>query len=93
MKSVVILGSTGSIGRATVEVIRNQPDNEFKVVGLVAGSNIQEFEKQLSLFTDAAFALGSEKAFEKLIKNNSGLKARARTRTGGNISFVVRGFS
>jgi len=74
---VVILGSTGSIGKAAIEVIKNQPDGEFEVVGLVAGSNIQELEKQLGLFDHAFFALGSKKAFEKLIKNDSGLKKRA----------------
>jgi 1-deoxy-D-xylulose-5-phosphate reductoisomerase len=93
LKSVVILGSTGSIGRATIEVIRNQPDNEFEVVGLVAGSNIQEFEKQLSLFTKAAFALGSEKALEKLVKNNSGLKGRAAGHGQEGISALLSGAS
>jgi 1-deoxy-D-xylulose-5-phosphate reductoisomerase len=75
---VVILGSTGSIGKATIEVIKTQPDGEFKVVGLVAGSNIQELERQLELFEDAFFALGNEKALGRLLKHNSGLKVRVR---------------
>lgn len=78
MKTVVILGSTGSVGKSAIEVIKNQPEGEFEVVGLVAGSNIKELECQLDLFDHAVFALGSEEAFDKLIKNNSELKKRAR---------------
>jgi 1-deoxy-D-xylulose-5-phosphate reductoisomerase len=38
MKRVVVLGSTGSIGRSALDVIRMHPD-EFRVAGLAAGSN------------------------------------------------------
>lgn len=42
MKRVLILGATGSIGRNTLDIIRNHPD-EFRLAGLQAHSN----EKQL----------------------------------------------
>ena len=41
MKYLYILGSTGSIGTQTLDIVRNQP-NDFKVVGMsVGGSNIE----------------------------------------------------
>ena len=39
MKKIAILGSTGSIGTQTLEVVRNNRD--IKVVALAAGSNIR----------------------------------------------------
>ncbi|MCF7791789.1 MAG: 1-deoxy-D-xylulose-5-phosphate reductoisomerase [Victivallales bacterium] len=45
MKNIVILGSTGSIGRNTVEVVKNLK-NMFRVVGLAANKNIELLEKQ-----------------------------------------------
>ena len=37
MKKIAILGSTGSIGTQTLEIVRNQPD--LQVVSLAAGTN------------------------------------------------------
>ena len=48
-KRIVILGSTGSIGRNVLEVVRQYPDR-FKVVGLAAGSNIELLKEQLEEF-------------------------------------------
>jgi 1-deoxy-D-xylulose-5-phosphate reductoisomerase len=42
---LAILGSTGSIGRQTLDVVRNQPD-KFQVVALAAGSNIALLESE-----------------------------------------------
>jgi len=58
MKGVVILGSTGSIGRQTLDVIRALPDR-FQVIGLAAGRNlalladqIREFRPRLAFYQD-----------------------------------------
>ena len=40
MKRIVVLGSTGSIGRQTLDIVRAFQD-EFEVVGLAAGNNIE----------------------------------------------------
>ena len=45
MKKISLIGSTGSIGRQVVEIVKRNPD-KFKIVALVANSNIEEFEKQ-----------------------------------------------
>lgn len=45
MKKVAVLGSTGSIGTQTLDVVRANDDLE--VVGLAAGSNVEMLEKQI----------------------------------------------
>jgi len=49
MKTIIILGSTGSIGRQTLDVIRASK-NKFKVVGLSANTNKSLLEKQAKEF-------------------------------------------
>ena len=49
MKNLVILGSTGSIGRQTLDIIRAFPQ-EFKVIGLAAGHNTKLLSKQIQEF-------------------------------------------
>jgi 1-deoxy-D-xylulose-5-phosphate reductoisomerase len=49
MKRIAVLGSTGSIGRQTLEVVRWHPD-EFKIVALVAARPSADFQKQVEEF-------------------------------------------
>lgn len=49
MKKIIILGSTGSIGTQTLDVVRSHPD-EFQVLGLSAHSNTALFKKQVAEF-------------------------------------------
>ena len=46
MKNIVILGSTGSIGTNTLDIVDRFPQ-EFRVVGLTAGSNDEKLEAQI----------------------------------------------
>jgi 1-deoxy-D-xylulose-5-phosphate reductoisomerase len=48
-KKVLVLGSTGSIGRATLEVIEDQPDR-FEVCGLACRLNVELLEEQIKRF-------------------------------------------
>ena len=48
-RRVVILGSTGSIGRQALDVVRRLPD-QFEVVGLAAGSNVELLRRQVAEF-------------------------------------------
>ena len=48
MKKIAILGSTGSIGTQTLDVVRAQKDIE--VTAVAAGSNIALLEKQIREF-------------------------------------------
>ena len=49
MKRIVVLGSTGSIGESTLDVIRMHPDR-FRVVGLSTGFNNRLLEHQAEEF-------------------------------------------
>ncbi len=49
MKKLIILGSTGSIGKNTLDVVSRFPD-EFEVIGLSCGSNISELLDQIKKF-------------------------------------------
>ena len=49
MKKIVVLGSTGSIGRQTLDIVRAFPE-EFDVVGLAAGVNHDLFHQQVAEF-------------------------------------------
>ena len=49
MKRIVVLGSTGSIGRQTLDIVRSFPE-EFEVVGLAAGNDIELFNEQVKEF-------------------------------------------
>ena len=50
MRRIVILGSTGSIGRQTLDIVRAFPD-EFEVVGLSAGNNTELLKQQVEEFS------------------------------------------
>ena len=64
MKKIAILGSTGSIGTQTLEIVRENPDLE--VVGLAAGANIDLFERQVREFRPKLVSLQSEDACREL---------------------------
>ncbi len=67
MKKIAILGSTGSIGTQTLEVVRENGDIE--VLGLAAGNNITLLEEQIREFSPKVVAVWSEeKAAELRVK-------------------------
>lgn len=64
MKKISILGSTGSIGTQTLEVVRENGDIE--VLGLAAGGNIDLLEKQIREFHPVKAAVWSEEKAKEL---------------------------
>ncbi len=66
-RRILLLGSTGSIGTQTLEVIAANPDR-FEVVGLAAGSDAAGLAEQAERFGVAATALGAEDA-ESLVRD------------------------
>ena len=56
MKTIVILGSTGSIGTNTLDIVDRFPE-EFRVAGLTAGSNDEKLEEQIRRFKPRVVAL------------------------------------
>ena len=67
MKAISILGSTGSIGTQSLEVIQKYP-SKFKITGLTANSNITLLKKQIAKFRPYAVALMDEKSANQLQK-------------------------
>ena len=65
MKRIVILGSTGSIGSSTLDVVSKFPDR-FQIVGLAAGSNDQLLENQIQEFGPKVVALSCQEAAQRL---------------------------
>ncbi|CDR34740.1 1-deoxy-D-xylulose-5-phosphate reductoisomerase [Criblamydia sequanensis] len=68
MKKIAILGSTGSIGKQTLDVIRNLGKEEFKVVSLAAKSDWETLYKQSLEFDPEIIALYDRKAAFELRK-------------------------
>ncbi len=64
MKKIAILGSTGSIGTQTLEVVRENKD--IKVLGLAAGSNIGLLESQIREFRPQLAAVWDEEKAKEL---------------------------
>lgn len=70
MKKIAVLGSTGSIGTQTLDVVRNNRD--LQVVSLVAGSNIDLMEKQIEEFHPKKVSIWDEEKAEELRKRIQG---------------------
>ena len=64
MKKIAILGSTGSIGTQTLEVVRENKDIE--VLGLAAGNNIALLEEQVREFSPKLVAVWTEEKAKEL---------------------------
>lgn len=63
-KIISILGSTGSIGTQTLEIVRDNPD--LKVAGLAANNNVELIEKQIREFHPKVVAMGNEASYQEL---------------------------
>ena len=61
MKKIAVLGSTGSIGTQTLDIVRNYKD-DLKVMALAASSNVELMEKQVREFLPKVVAMWSESA-------------------------------
>ena len=95
MKKIAILGSTGSIGTQTLEVVRANKDIE--VTALAAGSNIDLLEKQIREFSPKMVAVWKEEKAKELkervrdldIRVESGMDGLLAVATEPNAEIVV----
>ena len=71
MKKIAILGSTGSIGTQTLDVIRAHSD-ELEVVALAAGSNKERLNEQIREFHPELVSLSDEKKAQELKEELAG---------------------
>ena len=83
MRLVSLLGSTGSIGTQTLDVIRHNDD--IGVAALAAGSNIKALEAQIREFKPRLAAVWDEKGAQQLRQNVADMKVRIVFRMDGLI--------
>ncbi len=74
MKRVMIFGSTGSIGKKALEVIGNNKDNSFKVIGLCAYKDIFTLEKQIAQFFPEYVCVVEEESAKRIKKKKNNFK-------------------
>ena len=72
MKNISILGSTGSIGVSTLEIINAHPDR-FRVIAMTAGKNLELFVRQIRQFTPQIAVVASVEDVPRLKELCSGL--------------------
>lgn len=72
MKTLIILGSTGSIGTNTLDIVQRFPE-EFRVAGLTAGNNIEKLEEQIRIFKPRVVAVSTDAAAATLRQRCTGI--------------------
>ncbi len=75
MKKLVILGSTGSIGTNTLDIVSKFP-GKFHVIGMTAGTNVDKLEEQVRTFGPAIVAMSDEAAAQQLRVRCKGLPTK-----------------
>ena len=73
MKTVLVLGSTGSIGKSTLEVLDLHKEN-FKCIGLSANKNFQALYKQASKYSVKNICIQEDSSSETDLEKNSNIK-------------------
>ena len=67
LKTITLLGSTGSIGTSTLDVVRRRPDL-FQIYALVAGENVDALARQILEFRPHCAVVATASALEGLTK-------------------------
>jgi len=102
MKTITILGSTGSIGRNALDVIRRRRD-KYCVFALVAGLNVDELVSQILEFRPQMAVVATDEALNRLVKRlkesglprpqwpqlGAGPSARLEAAVATGVSFVL----
>lgn len=65
MKAITLLGSTGSIGTQTLDILAQYPD-QFRLVGLAAGRNVEMLAAQIRQFRPSIVAIWKEEKLPQL---------------------------
>ncbi len=98
-KNIALLGSTGSIGVSTLEVVRNHPDR-FRVISLAAGNNTTLLKEQIDEFAPVFVSVQTaEAAFElsrtapKGLKIGVGTQGASEAASYGGVDITVSAIS
>ncbi len=87
MKRLAIMGSTGSIGTQTLEVVRSNP--ELQVVALAAGSSVDKLEEQIREFRPSVAVVWTENAAAELRLKVADLNVRVLSGMEGLLEMAV----
>ena len=87
MKKIAILGSTGSIGTQTLDVVRENGD--LQVLGLAAGNNISLLEQQIREFRPRLVAVWSEEKAKELRENVKDIDVKIVSGMDGLIEVAI----
>jgi 1-deoxy-D-xylulose-5-phosphate reductoisomerase len=74
-KRILILGSTGSVGRNVLDVVSHHPD-EFEVVGLAARANAERLREQCEAHPGAKFVIQDAAGHKRIVDENPALASR-----------------
>ena len=96
MKKLTILGSTGSIGVSTLEIVAAYPD-KFEIIALTAGENLDLLKQQIEIFSPQVVAVKNEELALKLramLSNTNteilhGVEGMVAAATASDTSMVV----
>lgn len=88
MKNIVLLGSTGSIGTQTLDVVRSYKE-DLHVVALAAGSSVEMMEQQIREFLPSYAVMWSEEAAKDLKQRVSDLQVQVLTGMDGLLAISV----
>lgn len=80
-QQIVILGSTGSIGKSTLSVIEHNPE-KYQVFALVGGRNVDLMTEQCIKFQPHFAALDDKLAAKKLSENLTALNSKTQVLSG-----------
>lgn len=87
MRKIVLLGSTGSIGTQTLDVVRNNKE-ELTVVGIAANSSVDKVEEQVRKFHPMYVAMFDEMAAKRLQEKISDLGIKVLSGMEGLLEIV-----
>ena len=65
MKAITLIGSTGSIGTQTLDIVAQNPE-QFRIVGLAAGRNVELLASQIKQFQPSIVAISDESKLPEL---------------------------
>ena len=88
MKNIVLLGSTGSIGTQTLDVVRSYKE-DLHVVALAAGSSVEKMEQQIREFSPSYAVMWSEEAAKDLKQRVSDLQVQVLAGMDGLLAISV----
>jgi 1-deoxy-D-xylulose-5-phosphate reductoisomerase len=91
VKAITLLGSTGSIGTQTLDIVEHNPD-KFRIVGLAAGNNVEMLAQQVRQFRPEIVAIGNEAKLPELKDALSDLDYHPTIVAGAQGTIEVAGY-